>query len=111
MVSGTGPSAVVEPGSVDQCPHCGATGGVQRIAGTSPEVRAWGCAECGTQWAITLVHTQLCWNRLAAAADLTAARSVLRDVITLADQAPGLTDEQLRHWLAGLAGVAARGSR
>ncbi|HET9254019.1 MAG TPA: hypothetical protein VFO16_02310 [Pseudonocardiaceae bacterium] len=110
-MSGTGPLAVVEPASVDQCPHCGATGGVQRIAGTSPRVRAWGCAGCGTRWAVTLVHTQLCGNRLAAAVDLAAARSVLRDVITLADQAPGLTDEQLRHRLAGLAEVAARGSR
>ncbi|HET9257298.1 MAG TPA: hypothetical protein VFO16_19150 [Pseudonocardiaceae bacterium] len=50
-------------------------------------------------------------DRLAVAVGLMAARAVLRDVITLADQAPGLTDAQLRHRLAALAGLVARVSR
>lgn len=39
---------------------------------------------------------------LAATPDPTAAQSVLRQVIALAEQAPGLTDEQLRARLAAL---------
>jgi histidyl-tRNA synthetase len=37
--------------------------------------------------------------------DPAAARSVLREVIALAEQVPGLTDEQLRAWLAALGGI------
>jgi hypothetical protein len=33
---------------------------------------------------------------LAATAEFAAARSVLRELIRLVDQAPGLTEEQLR---------------
>lgn len=44
-----------------------------------------------------------CVDHLAATVELAAARSVLREIITLADDAPGLTGEQLRFRLAALA--------
>ena len=43
---------------------------------------------------------------LVAAVDLAAARSVLRELIRLADQAPGLTEEQVRFGLLALAECA-----
>ncbi|MDQ3764867.1 MAG: hypothetical protein M3460_26130 [Actinomycetota bacterium] len=43
---------------------------------------------------------------LVAAVDLAAARSVFRELIRLADQAPGLTEEQLRFRLLALAECA-----
>jgi hypothetical protein len=49
-------------------------------------------------------------DHLAAAVELTAARSVLRKIITLADQAPVLTDEQLRFRLLALAECTRSGS-
>ncbi|MGH3824930.1 MAG: hypothetical protein ACRDRA_19150 [Pseudonocardiaceae bacterium] len=42
-------------------------------------------------------------DRLAGAVELAAARWALRDVITLADQASGLTDGELRTRLLALA--------
>ncbi len=48
---------------------------------------------------VALVNPQLYLDRLAASVDL-------RQIITLADQAPGLTDEQLRARLVALAGCA-----
>lgn len=39
----------------ETCPGCGATQGVRRITGTSPEVDAWMC-ECGMHWAITVIN-------------------------------------------------------
>lgn len=46
--------------------------------------------------------TDMLLDRLAATADPIAARSVLRQVIALAEQAPELTNEQLRDRLAVL---------
>jgi hypothetical protein len=107
-MTGPRPSAVVDPTNVDPCPCCGTTSGVQPITGTSPKVHAWSCTACGTDWAVTVVRPQLYLDCLTATVELTAARSVLGDVITLTDQASGLTDEQLRVRLGALAKVAAR---
>jgi transposase-like protein len=90
---------------IDPCPYCGATSGVQPTAGTSPKVQAWSCTACGTQWAISVVNPRPYFDRLAAAVELAAARSMLRQVIALVDQAPGLTDAQLRTRLVVLAGL------
>lgn len=111
MVTGLGPSTVVDTTNVDPCPSCGTTSGVQPITGMSPTVDACSCAACGTGWAVTVVSPRLFLERLTGTVELAAARSVLRGVITLADQAPALTDEQLRLRLVALAGVAARGFR
>jgi len=43
---------------------------------------------------------------LVATVELAAARSVLRELIRLADQAPGLTEEQVRFRLLALAECA-----
>jgi hypothetical protein len=76
---------------------------VQLITGTSPRVQAWSCAVCGTNWATTTVNPRY-GDRLAATVEqLHAARSVLRQVITLADDADTLTDQELRARLLTLA--------
>ncbi|MBV9060863.1 MAG: hypothetical protein JOZ09_17165 [Pseudonocardiales bacterium] len=46
--------------------------------------------------------TDMSLDRLAPTSDPTAAQSVLRQVIALAEQAPELTNEQLRDRLAAL---------
>jgi hypothetical protein len=69
-----------------------------------PSVQAWTCTACRTDWPITVVNPRQYLDRLAATVEqLGATRSVLRQVITLADDAPGLTDEQLRNRLVMLA--------
>jgi hypothetical protein len=70
---------------------------VQLITGTSPRVHAWSCSACDTKWATAIVNPQLHLDRLAAMVQqLNAARFVLRQVITLADDADTLTDQELR---------------
>lgn len=49
------------------------------------------------------VNPQPFLDHLAGTVHLAVARSTLRDVITLADQAPGLTDQELRARLVALA--------
>jgi hypothetical protein len=65
------------------------------------------CAACRTDWAITVVNPRPYLDHLAATVDLAAARPVLQEIITLADQAPRLTDEQRRFRLRALAACAA----
>ncbi|MGH3804833.1 MAG: hypothetical protein ACRDTD_32755 [Pseudonocardiaceae bacterium] len=43
----------------DGYPGCGATHGVQWVAGTSPEVQARMCAACGLCWATTVINPVL----------------------------------------------------
>ncbi|MGH3815074.1 MAG: hypothetical protein ACRDUV_21955 [Pseudonocardiaceae bacterium] len=61
------------------------------------------CAACGLHWATTVVNPRPFLDQLTATVELAAARSVLREIITLVDQAPVLTDEQLRFRLLALA--------
>jgi len=78
---------------VDPCPYCDTTSGVARLPG---KVAAWSCADCGTNWAVTVINPRPYLDRLAAAVELA-------EVLALADSAPGLTDAQLREALSGLA--------
>jgi hypothetical protein len=71
------------------------------------KVPAWWCVVRGTGWVISMVNPRPFLDLLAVSAELTAARSVLRELIMLADEAPGLTEEQLRCRLLALAGCAA----
>ena len=91
---------------INPCPSCGTTTGVQSITGTFPRVRAWACAACRTKWAIAVVNPRPFLERISATVELAAARSVLREIIALADQVAGLTDEQLRVRLLALAKCA-----
>jgi hypothetical protein len=82
-------------GTGESCPYCRGTDGVQPITGTSPVVQAWSCTACRTNWAITTVNPQPYLDRLGATVEqLGATRSVLRQLIMLSGEAPGLTDEQ-----------------
>jgi len=95
-----------DPTDAESCPGCDATHGVQRTTGTSPRVQAWSCTTCQTKWAITTVNPQPYLDRLAATVEqLGAARFMLRQVIALADDAPGLTDRELRDRLLALAEI------
>lgn len=75
-----------EIGGVGPCPSCNATAGVRRDSGTAPSVQAWSCAS----WLDHLSENP------------AAVRSVLRGVMGVAEQAPALTDKQLRSRLAAL---------
>lgn len=76
------------PVDLGSWPHCGGISGVQPIIRTSSRVQA----------------PQLHLDRLAATVQqLNAARLVLRQVITLADDADTLTDQELRARLLTLA--------
>ncbi|MGH3833533.1 MAG: hypothetical protein ACRDRS_24375 [Pseudonocardiaceae bacterium] len=96
-----------DPGTAESCPGCGATTGVLRTTGTAPTIQTWSCTTCGLNWVISMVNPHLRSTHLA---DLAAAveeigrlRWTLRQVITLADDAPQLTDQQLRDRLLALA--------
>jgi transposase-like protein len=98
-----GPSTVTDPAD-EACPGCGETAGVQPTPGISPRVKAWSCTACRTDWAITTVNPQPYCDRLAATVEqLGATRSLLRQVITLADNAATLSDKELRDRLLALA--------
>jgi hypothetical protein len=86
---------------VGPCPYCGGISGVKVITGAPATVRAWSCRECGTRWAVCVVvpPAQLFLYRLTTTV-------VLQEVIALAPQTPGLSDDQLRARLAGLARMA-----
>jgi hypothetical protein len=90
------PSPVTDPG--EACPYCETTTGVQVVADASPKVHAWSCTACGTEWVITVVN-----RRRATMVEQLDAASLLRHVITLADDAPTITNEQLLHRLLELA--------
>jgi ribosomal protein L37AE/L43A len=94
-------SHLVTP-EAEACPYCGETTGVQLTTGTSPKVQAWSCTACSTDWAISVVNPRPYVDRLAATVELAVARSVLRQVIALADDAPTITDQQLRARLLAL---------
>jgi hypothetical protein len=55
------------------------------------------------EWVILMVNPRPFLDLLVATVELAAARSVFRELIRLADQAPGLTEEQLRFRLLALA--------
>lgn len=83
---------------VGSCLFCDATNGVQPKPGAVPKVQAWAVTVANPLPHPGLVHL---------GRDLAAARSVLRGVITLAEQAPELSDEQLRSRLAALGQIGA----
>ena len=58
------------------------------------------------EWVISMVNPRSFLDFLVATVELAAARSVFRELIRLADQAPGLTEEQLRLRLFALAECA-----
>ncbi|HKR49705.1 MAG TPA: hypothetical protein VJT72_09035 [Pseudonocardiaceae bacterium] len=69
-----------DPTEAEPCPGCGATHGVQRITGTSPQVQAWLCATCGLHWATTMVNPALSIVSLLPTPQLrtTALMAILR---------------------------------
>jgi hypothetical protein len=69
---------------------------VEVITDVPPKVQAWRCAECGTDWALTVVNPQLRQRYLDELAGEVATRAVLREVTTLAEQADTLAAGQLR---------------
>lgn len=90
---------------------CGRTTGVQPITGTSLKVAAWRCTDCDTSWAITVVNPSLqpYSDRLAGMVEaLSAARWILGQVVQLADDADGLTNDELRARSLALAESCAR---
>ena len=89
---------------IDPCPYCGTTAGVRLVTSNPPKVQAWSCAACGTQWAVSVVNPRPYLNGLTAAVELAPARSVLRQLVDLASEAPELSDTQLRARLVQLVG-------
>jgi ribosomal protein L37AE/L43A len=69
-------STVTDISDIDPCPDCGTTLGVQLINDNPPKVRAWSCAACGTDWAISVVNPRYYVDQLAAVV-------VLRHVVRL----------------------------
>ncbi|MGH3767232.1 MAG: hypothetical protein ACRDS0_01070 [Pseudonocardiaceae bacterium] len=91
------------PADLESCPYCGGTTGVQVITNTPPIVQGWSCGECATEWWISVVNPRPYLIHLAGTVELAVARSAVRGVCALADQAPGLTDTELRARLVALA--------
>jgi hypothetical protein len=91
------------------CPGCDETDGVEQTSST-PSVTAWTCTRCGMDWAATLVnHGQRLayFEQLAATVEeIGRLRWLLRQVITLADDAATLSDKELRDRLLALASCA-----
>jgi hypothetical protein len=105
-IEGRPVSAPTVSARLTSCPGCGQIDGVEQTSST-PRVAAWKCTRCAIPWAISLVnHGQrpAYFDQLAATVEqLGATRSVLRAVITLADDAATLSDQELRDRLLALA--------
>jgi hypothetical protein len=75
----------------------------------------WHCSRCDLNWAISVVNPRPLPAYLAdlgaAAEEIGRLRWALRQVIALADDAPGLTDCQLRDRLLALADHMRAGER
>jgi hypothetical protein len=87
------------------CPYCGTTAAVRQTSDTG-RIQAWACDRCNTDWAFTVPDSRtaaLLGDLGAPAQEIGRLRRVLRQVVMLADNAPGLTDEQLRARLLALA--------
>ena len=69
-------SALYDP--VGRCPYCEKTSGVRMIHDTPPKVEAWSCADCGTDWAVTVMTLQVRPLPDELAVDVVA-RSVLAE--------------------------------
>lgn len=97
---------------IDPCPCCGTTSGVQPMP-APPKVDAWTCTACGLNWAISVIRPDsraaaLLTDLGATAQEIGRLRRTLRQLCTLADQAPTITNEQLRDRLTALADSCAR---
>ncbi len=92
---------------IDPCPYCGETSDVRAMPAPA-KVQAWTCDHCHTNWAVSVVNPHLRSPYLiglaAAVGEISRLRWTLAQVITLADDAPTITDEQLRTRLVALAG-------
>jgi hypothetical protein len=92
----SGPSIAADPDDdMDACPYRRETSGVQVITDIPPKVQTWSCKACGTERAFTVVnpHPRPFLDQLT---EDVAARAVLREVTTLAEQADTLTQRELR---------------
>jgi ribosomal protein L37AE/L43A len=99
------------PTDMEPCPSCDTTSDVKVIPDTAPNVQAWKCGACGTDWAVTVINPRSYLDHLVATVELAGARFALRALLSLADDAPGLTDAELRSRLMILAGRAGKKSR
>jgi hypothetical protein len=104
-------TTATDPADLAPCPYCGGTNGVQQVTSTSPRAQGWSCGECGTDWWIGVINPRPYLDYLVGWVELAAARSMLRQVIALADEAPALPDDQLRARLASFTGTARHGCR
>ena len=93
------------------CPYCGATSGV-RQTGDTGRIQAWACDRCDTDFAFTVPDSRTAAALLgdlgAALQEIGRLRWKLAQVVALADDAVGLTDQQLRDRLFALAESGAR---
>jgi ribosomal protein L37AE/L43A len=92
---------------LDACPYCRTSDRTRQTSDTG-RVQAWACDNCGTDWAFSVIRPDsraaaLLTDLGAAAQEIGRLRWILAQVVMLADDAPTLTDEQLRVRLAALA--------
>ncbi|MGH4010266.1 MAG: hypothetical protein ACRDTH_19265 [Pseudonocardiaceae bacterium] len=88
-----------DPVMAEECPGCHTTDQV-RCTGNPPNTRAWAC---GMGWAVSVVNQHLRDRAGGYAEQTEALRWYLQQIITLAEEAPELTDEELRTRLHALA--------
>lgn len=88
--------------ATETCPGCHTTDQV-RSAGNTLNTEAWACDGCGMGWAVSLVNPHLLDRAVDYAEQTAALRWYLQQIITLADKAPQLTDQELRTRLHALA--------
>jgi hypothetical protein len=89
------------------CPYCRSTTGTRQTSDTG-RIQAWACDRCDTDWAFTVPDSRAVTFTLlgdlgAAAQEIGRQRSILRQLVMLADDAPALADQHLRARLLVLA--------
>jgi hypothetical protein len=92
------------------CAYRGTTTGV-RQTGDTGRIQAWACDHCNTDWPFTVPDSRAVARLTdpgAAAQEIDRLRWLLRQLCSLADDAPTTADQQLRDRLLALAESCAR---
>lgn len=89
----------------EECPGCHNTDQV-RSAGNTLNTEAWACDGCGMGWAVSLVNPHVRDRAGDHAEEVGRLRWYLQQIVALGDDAPKLTDRELRDRLLTLASGA-----
>jgi ribosomal protein L37AE/L43A len=99
-------TSVTATDTTDACPYCRTSDRIRQTSDTD-RVQAWSCDHCGTDWAYSLPDTRAAvlptTDLGAVAQEIGRLRWIVRQLCALVDDAPTITNAELRDRLLALA--------